>query len=208
MCARTRDIEIIARTPNPEQADHIWMLKNARLAYIERCKNISELVYSIEDVKSIIEFNGGGLGSFQYLVPMCVQLVDYRMVDNHTQCIKEADAANATMRSQRSDISFATQVGEVWQYEDVTPVFRRYKGDLSIVHYLSATPDQFVDQAVNQICRVTGHDCIIIDYIQSECKIDIVNEFIEENPDCEVTVAELVIDDTKTEAIYHVSHPL
>jgi hypothetical protein len=210
MCSRTHDVDILPKNPTPEQADHTWMVTQRADAYAVREETIMHIIEGLY-VKSVIEFNPGNIGVFGFLVHNAIvskTLANYRLFDSHYDCVVKALQNNQPNKGARPDISFSTQVGQIWEYEAVTPVTSRHKSDVSITHYLSACPNDHIDDAIMQICRTSGNDMIIVDYSPGVGKIDIEKTFQEEMPDCEVNIVNLEIDSDRSESIYHIIHPL
>lgn len=195
---------------NVKQSDHRYMITNYPQAYLKMLKDVIERLDVIE-LSSILEFNSGNTGLFTGLINDLPEnkLKNYRLMDTHPQCVADSYQENETARNKRPDIGYSTHVGNIWEYEIVVPVSARYRADVVVVHYLSAVPKERLEQAINEICRVSVKDIIILDYAPADCPIDIVYYMKEEMPSALVHVSiSDVFDKLKFNyCIYHVVKP-
>jgi hypothetical protein len=196
---------------NIKQSDHKYMILNYGQAYIEILKDIITRMENIE-FSSVLEFNPGKVGMFVGLLanPYTEKKIkNYRLMDSHPQCVADCYSENETARSNRPDVGFATHVGNIWEYESVVPVQARYRADIVVVHYLSATPEDKLDMTVNEICRTSVNDIIVLDYAPADCSIDIEKVMKEEMPDCVVHTSVADVQDKLlfNYCLYHVVKP-
>lgn len=196
---------------NVHQSDHEWMITNALSSYVDTVGIILDRVKGLE-FESILEFNPGSIGIFTGLIGIAEtadKIKNYRLMDYHHQCCIDSYARNELARGMRSDVSFVTHVGNIWEYEQILPVAYRYRSDIVIVHYLSNTPKQMLEAAINEICRVSVYDIIVIDYAPEDCPIDVVFYMKEEMPDSIVhtSVYQKQGELKANECLYHVKKP-
>jgi hypothetical protein len=209
MCASPPEVEFrtLSTIPNYEQSDHIWMIKNARDAYMKRLGLVTSLLVTQEPIESVIEFNPGNIGIFGNLLmneELKANIKNYRHFDGHYDCHTEVYTNNKDNKGKAPQVSFSSHVGNIWEYEDIIPPRNRYKSTVVIVHYLSAVPDESIAGAIYQICRLTSRDVIIIDYPPEQCKIDIPRVFASDLSESSVTTNDFVFPAKAfSETIYH-----
>lgn len=197
---------------NLNQSNHQWMIENDMLSYVGIMGNLLSKIEHI-DFDSILEFNPGRVGLFSGLIGdeiVSGKIKNYRLMDEHYDCVAGAPKFNQTARDSRPDVSFVTHIGNVWEYEYVIPVPARYRADVVVVHYLSNTPQKFLELAVNQICRTANSDILIVDYDVTDCPINIEEIFKEEIPGC---VCHTSVDNSQYNppsqyCIYHIVKPV
>jgi hypothetical protein len=196
---------------NLHQQDHEWMIQNALASYIESIRMVLDRVKNLE-FESVMEFNCGSVGIFTGLIGLedtAKQIKNYRLMDCHYQCTVDSYKRNEEARSLRPDVSYVTHVGNIWEYEDIIPVSYRYRSNVTIVYYLSNTPDDKIEDAIAEICRVTVGDIIVIDYIPDECPIDISLMMREEMTECLIHTSIYTKEGEvpANECLYHIIKP-